>query len=379
MAGPVHYEFYVRKTAPSPWTLVQATEDRAQAITAAEEALAEGRAVAVRVTKETLDSETMEFNSITVLNKGAPEQPKKRLVRDDDSHQSNCLTPQDLYAPHARELIGRVLEDWLARQGATPFELLHRADLVEHLEAAGVELQHAVQKVAVPESQATGQPVHELVRHYQALIEKASTRITAAGRRGFIDLEREPIAQVATRLAGHPDRAFQMGGAITLALAPVKGGRARLERLMDLSDQAPADGPPRALVQVAIEQILCEMLAARGGMTEVLGPALDLGAMLAVLVRMAAPDAVDILVEMHPRWLVLVPPLDGPARRLGEKLAAGAFPLLAAALARRVLRELTGPRRLRPADAVGEIEILSYGRDGKAGGTGEDADINLFR
>lgn len=358
MAGPVHYEFYIRKTAPSPWTLVQATENRAQAVEAAEETLAEHRAVAVRVTKETLDPETMEFASVTILNKGAPELPKKRLIRDDDAFQSNCLTPQDLYAPHARELISRVLDDWLARQGSTAFELLHRPDMVEHLEAAGVELQHAIQKVAVPESQATGQPVHELIRHYQGLIEKASLRIAAAGKRGFPDLARESVADVANRLSGSPDRAFLMGGAIARALAPVRGARARLEKLMDLTDQAPADGPPHALVLVAVEQILCEMLAARGGMAEVLGPALDLGATLTVLVRMAAPDEVDALIDADPRWLVLVPPLDGPARRLGEKLAAGAFPLLAAALARRVVRELTGPRRLRPSDATGEIEIL---------------------
>ena len=51
------------------------------------------------------------------------------------------------------------------RAQVTPFELMHRPDLAEVLEASGVELQHAVQKVAVPQSQATGQGVHELIRH----------------------------------------------------------------------------------------------------------------------------------------------------------------------------------------------------------------------
>lgn len=358
MAGPVHYEFYVRKTAPSPWSLVMATEDRNQAMTSAEEALADGRAVAVRVTKETLDPATMEFNSITVLNKGAPEQARKRLTRDDDGHQSNCMAPQDLYTPHARELIGRVLEDWLARQGATAFELLHRADLVERLEAAGVEMQHAVQKVAVPESQATGQPVHELIRHYQGLLEKASARVRAADRRGFPDLAGEGVAAAARRLGNDGDRSFLMGGAVVHSIAGVRGARARLDALMDIADQSPPDGSAHALVMVVIEQLLCEMLAARGGMGEVLGPSLDLGGVLAALVRMAAPAEVDRLIEVHPRWLVLTPPIDGPARRLGQRLEKGEFPILAAALARRVARELTGPRRLRPSDAPGEIEIL---------------------
>ena len=60
-----------------------------------------------------------------------------------------CAGPAELYSPHARALIGRVLEDWLRREGVTAFELLHRPDVAERLEAAGVELQHAIQKVAV--------------------------------------------------------------------------------------------------------------------------------------------------------------------------------------------------------------------------------------
>src|SRR5690606_32721957 len=99
-----------------------------------------------------------------------------------------CAAPTDLYTPMAREVIGRVLETWLARHRATPYERLHRPDLVELLEASGVELQHAIQKVAVPESQATGQPVHEVVRHYQRLTDRACERILKAGRGGFPDL-----------------------------------------------------------------------------------------------------------------------------------------------------------------------------------------------
>jgi hypothetical protein len=50
--------------------------------------------------------------------------------------------------------------------------------------------------------------------------------------------------------------------------------------------------------------------------------------------------------------------VDGAALRLGQRLDAGEYPVLAASLARMVLRELQGPRRLRPSDASGEIDIL---------------------
>lgn len=358
MAGPVHYELYIRKTAPAPWSLMLATEERKHAVDTAEEILKDKHAVAVRVTKETLDPDTMEFSSHTVLTKGVPEAPKKRLVNADEE-RSNCLGPQDLYAPHARELIGRVLEDWLGRNGITVFELLHRPDLVEKLEASGVELQHAIQKVVIPESQATGQASHELIRHYQKLVGQAMERVMSAGRKGtFPDLANRSLADVAEKLSGAPDRSFIMGGVIAGALAGARGARPRLDRLMDLADRAPGEGAPRAMVMVAIEQILCEQLGARTNLSEILGPALDQGGSLAAVVRMVAPREIEMLIRHDPRLALLMPSVDGPAARLGARIEAGEYPILAASLARMVLRELVGQRRLRPADAPGEIDIL---------------------
>ncbi len=357
MAGPIHYEVYVRKSAPSAWTLLIATEDRKHAIETAEDQLNDRLAVASRVTKETLDPDTMEFSSLTILTLGAPEEKKKKVA--DPAIRPACSGPAELYSPHARALIGRVLEDWLRREGVTAFELLHRADVAERLEAAGVELQHAIQKVAVPESQATGQDVHGVVRHYQKLVEQAMARLRKAGRDGmFPSLNDRSIADLAHRLAGASDRAFSMGGVVAGALKDRRGARERLGALMDLMDAAPTDGPPRALVLVAVEQIVAEMLAVRTNLTEILGPSLDQGANLAAVVRMVAPAEMDSLLRMDPRLALMMPQIDGPAARLGVHLAAGEFPLLAASLARLVTRELTSPRRLRPADPVGEIDIL---------------------
>ncbi|RZJ05238.1 MAG: hypothetical protein EON89_04885 [Brevundimonas sp.] len=358
MAGPIHYEIYIRKTAQASWGLLQATEDRAMAIETAEELLKDDRAAAVRVTKETLDPDTMEFNSITILTRGAPEVKRKRVVADDQAGP-RCGTPLDLYAPMSRELIGRVLEDWLNRQGVTAFELLHRPDMAERLDASGVELQHAIQKVAVPESQAVGQPVHDLVRHYQKLAEKAVERVVAAGRKDlFPSLEHRTVADLAHRLSGKSERAFVMGGIVCGALVGMRSCRAKLEKLMDIAEGAPIDGPPHALVMVPIEQLLCELLSARTNLADVLGPALDQGASLAAVVRMVAPREVELLIRADPRIALQVPVVDGPAARLGQRIQNGEFPLLASSLARMVLRELMSPRRLRPSDAAGEIDIL---------------------
>ena len=358
MAGPVHYEVFARKTPQAGWLLQLAVESREQAIQTAEDMLADKRAVSVRVTKETLDVESMEFQSITLLTRGAPDPVKPKAARDDRSLMV-CTGPADLYAPHARELIGRVLEDWLGRNRLTPFELLHRSDMVEMLEASGLELQHAIQKVAVPESQATGQPVHEIIRHYQRLVDKASERVIKAGRgEAFPDFAIEPVADVARRLTNAPDRAFLIGGAVARAMSRVRGWRAKIDTLMDIADTAPEEPGPAALVHVAVEQAVGEILAIREGLADVLGPSLDVGGQLAALIRMAAPREVELLSRADARLGATIPALDGPALRLGRHMAQGQYRFLAGGLSRRVLRELMGPRRLRPSDPAGEIEIL---------------------
>src|SRR5476649_2577281 len=195
----VHFEVFARRQHGSSWSLQMATEDRTRALESAEEMLTEHRAISVRVTKETLDDETREFKTVTILTKGEPDRGKIKKPRE--GLEPLCVSPHDLYTLHARDRIGRLLEGWLARNRATPFELLHRPDLIEKLDAAGNELQHAVQKIAVPEAQARGVSVHELIRSFQRLTERSISRVLADGRRGrFPDLAKESFAQAVERI-----------------------------------------------------------------------------------------------------------------------------------------------------------------------------------
>lgn len=357
MASPIHFEVFIRKTPPASWTLALATESRQQALDAANDMLREKKACAVRVSKETLNQGTGEYASMIILTKGEPEM--KASAKKKEARGPVCSGVQDLYTAHAREKIGRVLEDWLGRRAVTTFELLHRPDLAEQLEASGLELQHAVQKIAVPESQGTDMNVHDLVRHYQKLCEQAIERVLLTGRKKlFPSLEKQTIADIAHALIDKTERAYLMGGTVSSSLIGIRTSRARLDRLMDLVDGAPASGPERALILAPIEQILCELLASRTYLGQILGPSLDQGASLAAVVRMVAPVEINLLARHDPKMALLIPPVEGAPARLGEKLAAGDFPQLTQALARMVLRELMSQRRLRPDDAYGEIEIL---------------------
>ncbi|MDP1739234.1 MAG: hypothetical protein Q8L23_17555 [Caulobacter sp.] len=355
--GQVHYELFVRRQPGSGWSLELATEDRARAVETAEQALADGRVAAVRVTKETLDEETREFRSVTILSKGAPERTKVRKVREDT--EPLCVSPSDLYSCHARERIGRLLDNWLLRNKATPFELLHRPDLVEKLEASGIDLQHAIQKIAIPEAQARGIGVHELIRSFQQLAERAIERLLKDHRKGVLpDLDREGFAAAAERLISEPDRAYLLGAGVAASIAPAKTWSEKVGRLLDLADAAPQEPQARAAALQVIEQPLTEILGSRSGLADLLGADLDLGGQLAAMTRLAGADAVEALIGFDTKVSRIMPPLSEPAARLSSWLSGPAFEACRVAIAQRVLRELVGPRRLKPGEAAAEIDLL---------------------
>jgi len=355
--GQIHYEVFIRKGAGASWTLELATEDRGRAIDTGEELLVQKRAVAFKVTKETQDEETLEFKTVTILTKGDTGPVKKS--NDVEANNPLCVSPQELYTIHAREQIARLLEGWLGREKVTAFELLHRPDLIEKLDAAGMDLQHAVQKIAVPEAQARGIGVHEIIRHYQGLIQTAIERVmTDARKKSFPDLSRESFAQAVERVASEPERSYLLGGAICQAIAGAKSWGDKVNALLDLADAAPQNQVLRGFAFQVIETPLAEILRSQTGLTELLGPGLDLGGGLAAMTRIAALEMVERLSAMEHTVARMIPPIVGPAARLATWLEGGKFESVRIALGQRVLRELANPRRLRPSDPDGEIILL---------------------
>lgn len=353
----IHYELFVRRKAGAQWTLEIASENRAHALQTAEDVLEQGRAVAVRVSKETLDKETGEYKSIAIFTKGMVDGGKpKKEVEDRDPL---CVQPADLYTAHARDRIGRLLEGWLVRHKATPFELLHRPDLVEQLEASGTDLQHALQKIAIPEAEARGQTVHEVIRHFQGLVERTVANLMKAFKKGDLpDLDKEGFAKAAERLVADPDRAFLLGAGVAASISVATNWSDKIARLLDLADAAPEEPRARAAALAAIEQPLAEIIGSRAGMADLLNNQDDLGATLAAMTRMTGGAAVEALIRIEASVRGCMPELSGTARRLSQWLAGDDFPSVRKAIAERVLTELNGVRRLKPSDAEAEIEYL---------------------
>ncbi len=354
-AALVHFELYTRRRPGASWSLELATEDRAQALEAAEAAIADRSAAAVRVTKESLDPDTREFRSVTILEKGDLTIVTAKAAPVEAPPL--CVEARDMYTLHAREIIGRLLALWLQRKHATPFELLHRADLLESLEASGMELQHAIQKIAVPEAQATGATTHEVIRRYQKITDQAIERVIRDTRRKlFPQVNEQTIAEVGRRLSTTPDGAYLLGGGVAQYTAAAKTWAEKLERLLQLAD--PVGAEAREFTFGILCQPLAEILGARSALPDISGLTQDLGGDLALLTRLIAPNEVAQLVVLDPTLKEHFPTPTPQIGKLAAWLQDPGFLPVRAALAQRVLAELNGPRRLRPSDAQGEIVVL---------------------
>ncbi|HEX3365070.1 hypothetical protein [Phenylobacterium sp.] len=351
----VHFEVFVRRYPDSSWALKTATDTRAVALDEAKELVDRGHVAAARVMRETLDPETGEFQSLTILTLGQPEKPRK--VRAPEPTEPLCISPQDLYTCHARERIGRLFETWLERHEVTPFELLHRPDLVEQLEASGVEITQAIQKVATPEAHSRGTTLAEMIATFKSLSDRAIERLMRDRKKGLPEATPETFAKVAGAMSKDPEGGYRLGCAVAGYLAAAQGWSEKVALLLDLADNAPPEGAGRALALSVIAEPLEEIVRHEKGLDNIVGGSLDLGARLAAMSRLAAASVVDQLVKVEPSVAKVTPELSDRAKRLAKWLMAEDFTGVRAAIGQRILRDLGGGRRLRPSDPEGEIDV----------------------
>ena len=106
-----------------------------------------------------------------------------------------------------------------------------------------------------------------------------------------------------------------------------------------------------------IAEPLEEIVRHEKGLDNIVGGALDLGARLAAMSRLAAAEVVDQLVKVEPSVAKVMPELSERAKRLAKWLMREDFSGVRAAIGQRILRDLGGGRRLRPSDPEGEIDV----------------------
>src|ERR1700712_6034143 len=223
MVSQVHYEIFKRMGAKGGWTLHDVRNDRDSAVMLAQNLMADEKATGVKVVKETYNDDTGDFLTLKIFEDGH-NQVKIAPAQEDAPHALPCFKPEDLYSYHARQTMSRLLTDFLSRNKITITELIHRADMLEKLEATGTLYQHAIQKVAVAQAANTTTPVQQIVKSLNELTTQAFNRVYRDQRKGlFPDPTPEQFAELAVKLASQGEAAYIFNGALARHLKDATG------------------------------------------------------------------------------------------------------------------------------------------------------------
>ena len=119
-------------------------------------------------------------------------------------------------------------------------ELIHRADLLEKLEATGTVYQHAIQKVAVAQAASTTTPVQQIVKSLNELTTQAFHRVYRDARAGlFPDPRADQFAALAAKLSGDAQGPYIFNGALANHLKDARGWDEKVLRLLTVMNSAP--------------------------------------------------------------------------------------------------------------------------------------------
>jgi hypothetical protein len=346
----VHYEIFRQQGRSESWSLVEAVENRATALARAKELLAEGRAAAVRVVKETLQQASGDYISLTIFQDGHvfTKSRKKKKTVDAADMPLLCFKPDDLYSYHARATIARLAADWLSRYGLTVTELLHSAAAIERFEATGTAYQHAIQKIAVAAAADSSTPVQQIIKDLDKLCTAAIARVYKDERRGaFPVVEAGGFRALAQDLSESEDGPYLLNGALAKYLKTNKGWDDKLQKLLLLMDELPDEGPARILLLGSIDNLVSEMLSGAAALSDLLGKNADLGHALLNLVQLFLGERVTA-AEGSGAGL----------NQLARYFARDDLPNARSAIAGRILTELKGMKRLCPGTIEAELKML---------------------
>jgi hypothetical protein len=346
MAREIHYEVFRRVGAKGGWTLHEVVSSRDIALTMAQELMAGEKATGVKVVKETYNDETGDFLTLKIFEEGH-NQMKVAPAQEDAPHALPCFKPEDLYSYHARATMSRLLIDYLSRNKITITELIHRADMLEKLEATGTLYQFAIQKVAVAQAATTTTGVQQIIKSLNELTTQAFHRVYRDQRKGlFPNPDSNQFAELAKSLSGQGNAAYIFNGALARHLREAKGWDEKVLMLITIMERAPAEEEPRKLVLSSIDAILAESLGGSAALHELMGPAVNLGQALNNLVTLflgKEPEA-----EARGKGLAA----------LTHHFAADDLPEARTAVANRVIAEFKSSKRLCPDSLVEELKTL---------------------
>ena len=344
-SGKVHFEIFFKKHPKADWVLVEALNERSDAIARADRLVAQAPRGSARVTRETWNDASGTFSTVTIHEVGA----ERYSVPDAKTGEASlpCVTPDDLAGPAARDTVRRVLSGWLERQEVCPLELLYRPDLIEALDACESDLQHAIQKVAIARSQNSDASVHAYVRLITGLVEKGVEKARQDARRKPQDSRTASFRELTEKIYAEGSAETRLRRAIAERLANAPGMARKAEMLLDFHDDLPDEPEAASFAARQADAFLAEMLSFDRALNQIVGQSRDLGSHVERLTSVFAG------AQTHPSMTGA----PDNARRLAAKFGASQLPDSKGEIARRVLDALRQPKRFKPDNVFEEIAL----------------------
>jgi hypothetical protein len=340
----IHYEVFRRVGAKGGWTMHDVRSDRDSAIEMAQGLMKAEKATGVKVVKETYNDDTGDYLSLKIFEEGH-NQVKVSVAQEDAPHALPCFKPEDLYSYHARATIRRLVPDFLARNKITVTELIHRADMLEKLEATGTLYQHAIQKVAVAQAASTSANVQQIVKSLNELVTQSIQRVYRDQRKGlFPNPHADQFGELAKKLAPQGDASYIFNAALANHLKDGHGWDQKVELLLTVMENAPTEEAPRKLVLSSVDAILAEAMGGSAALHELLGHSENLSESLGQLV--------ELFLGRSPK------DAKGGLSMLTHHFAKDDLAEARTAVADRIVAEFKSTKRLVPDSLVEELKSL---------------------
>ena len=344
MAREIHYEIFRRVGAKGGWTLHDVRSDRDSAIEMAQGLMKAEKATGVKVVKETYNDDTGDYLTLKIFEEGH-NSVQVPVAQEDAPHAIPCFKPEDLYSYHARATIRRLMPDFLARNKITVTELIHRADMLEKLEATGTVYQHAIQKVAVAQAASTSANVQQIVKSLNELATQSIQRVYRDQRKGlFPNPGADQFAELAKKLAPQGDASYIFNAALANHLKDARGWDQKVEMLLTIMEQAPQEEAPRKLVLSSVDAILSEAMGGSAALHELMGKTETLAESLGLLI--------ETFLGRAPKNA------KGGLSMLTQHFAKDDLAEARTAVADRIVAEFKSTKRLMPDSLVEELKAL---------------------
>lgn len=352
MSRETHFELFLRKNPKGEWRLAEAVNTREKALERARVLIAPHPKGGVQIKKEERDADGS-YRSVVVSSIGHCEEQANRRSKTTQLQNPtpSCVSAADLFTPAARKTYQEVMPQFFEKAKVLPGELVYRPDLLERLEASGVEITQAIQRVSIARA-AGGDELHAIARQLHELVSQGIDTVFAQKKNGvFLTCSQGliPMLDAATQKAS-PKTGIQ--SAIVDHLKRATRWDTKLLALLELWEEAePLEHTLRPLLLETLSEYFSEWIGTPNALAALIGETEFAGEIV---------DRLIALLESDEKYHDSNDPLKGltAAVALRDAVHKGVLPSARHTIIGRIFAELSSGKRLYPTCLKTELENI---------------------